>query len=112
MKANDIDTHSADGKGVANLQEMLEMSIGIFVWLAAEWASLYHVDEGWLQLEATISDWRSWSDTYVLARWSGELTDRLGCHPRCSLVNDGKDWVRQKELLLRRYNTGSYFPQK
>jgi hypothetical protein len=47
VKAYRILSYSSDGEYVANLQEMLEMSIGIFRGLAAEWALLHHIDESW-----------------------------------------------------------------
>ena len=33
------------GYGLAKLQKVLEMGIGVLIWLATEWASLHHVDE-------------------------------------------------------------------
>jgi hypothetical protein len=48
--------YSSDGECAADLQEMLEMSIGILRGLAAEWALLHHIDESWFELETAISD--------------------------------------------------------
>ena len=31
--------------GLAKLQEVLEMGVGVLIWLATEWAILHHVDE-------------------------------------------------------------------
>jgi hypothetical protein len=45
VKAYHILSYSSDGECAANLQEMLEMSIGILRGLAAEWALLHHIDE-------------------------------------------------------------------
>jgi hypothetical protein len=38
-------SYSSDGECAANVQQMLEMSIGILRGLAAEWALLHHIDE-------------------------------------------------------------------
>jgi hypothetical protein len=48
--------YSSDGECAANLQEMLEMSIGILRGLATEWTLLHHIDESWFEFETTISD--------------------------------------------------------
>ena len=39
------------GYGLAELQKVLEVGIGVLVWLATEWASLHHVYEAGLQLK-------------------------------------------------------------
>jgi hypothetical protein len=49
-------SYSLDGECAANLQEMLEMSIGILREQAAEWALLHHIDESWFEFETAISD--------------------------------------------------------
>ena len=36
--------------GLAELQKVLEMGVGVLIWLATEWASLHHVYEAGLQL--------------------------------------------------------------
>jgi hypothetical protein len=38
-----------DGECAANLQEMLEMSIGILRGLTTDWALLHHIDESWFE---------------------------------------------------------------
>ena len=40
--------------GLAELQKVLEVGIGVLVWLATEWASLHHVYEAGLQLEVHV----------------------------------------------------------
>ena len=45
-------SHNASyGYGLAKLQKVLEMGVGILIWLATEWASLHHVNEAGLQLK-------------------------------------------------------------
>ena len=44
-KPDDVSRNTPYGYGLAELQKVLEMGIGILVWLATEWASLHHVDE-------------------------------------------------------------------
>jgi hypothetical protein len=55
------------GKGVPhpNLQEMLEMRIGILRGHAAEWALLHHIDESWFEFETAISDVHLWSSSDI-----------------------------------------------
>jgi hypothetical protein len=51
-------SHSSDSECVADLQEVLKMSISILQGIAAEWALLHHVDESWFKFETAISDVR------------------------------------------------------
>jgi hypothetical protein len=53
VKAYRILSYSSDGECAANLQEMLEMSIGILQGLAAEQVSLHHIDESWFEFETS-----------------------------------------------------------
>ena len=43
-----------DGDRATNLQEILKMSTSIFMCLSAEWGSLHHVDEAWLEFELKV----------------------------------------------------------
>jgi hypothetical protein len=47
---------SSDGECVADLQEMLQMGVGILRSLPIERALLHHIDECKLKLKVTISD--------------------------------------------------------
>ena len=40
--------------GLAELQKVLEMGVGVLIWLATEWASLHHINEAGLQLKVHI----------------------------------------------------------
>jgi hypothetical protein len=58
VKTYYILSHSSDSECATDLQELLKMSITIFLGLAAEWALLHHVDESWFKFKAAISDVR------------------------------------------------------
>jgi hypothetical protein len=60
VKAYHILCYSLDGECAANLQKMLEMSIGILQGLAVERALLHHIDESWFEFETVISDVHLW----------------------------------------------------
>jgi hypothetical protein len=60
VKAYHILCYSLDGECAANLQKMLEMSIGILQGLAVERALLHHIDESWFEFETAISDVHLW----------------------------------------------------
>jgi hypothetical protein len=60
----------SDSECVADLQEVLKMSISILRGLAAEWALLHHVDESWLKFETAISDVRLWTGPNLGTGWS------------------------------------------
>ena len=53
-KPDDVSCNAPYGYGLAEFQKVLEAGVGILVWLATEWASLYHVYEAGLQLEVHI----------------------------------------------------------
>jgi hypothetical protein len=69
--------YSSDGECAVNLQEMLEMSIGILRGLAAEHALLHHIDESWFEFETAISDVRLWSSSDIATRWSQKVINAL-----------------------------------
>ena len=54
MKPDDVSRNAPYGYGLAELQKVLEMGVGVLVWLATEWASLHHVYEAGLQLEVHV----------------------------------------------------------
>ena len=56
------------------------MSTSIFMCLSAEWGSLHHVDEAWLELELKIIGFECWSRVNVLGAWSRELMQSLVSH--------------------------------
>jgi len=53
VKHDDVSCNASYGYGLAKLQKVLEVGVGVLVWLATEWASLHHVYEAGLQLEIT-----------------------------------------------------------
>ena len=42
------------GYGLAKLQKVLEMGVGILIRLTTEWASLHHINEAGLQLKVHV----------------------------------------------------------
>ena len=54
MKPDDVSRNAPYGYGLAELQKVLEMGVGVLVWLATEWASLHHVYEARFQLEVNV----------------------------------------------------------
>jgi hypothetical protein len=65
VKTYCILSHSSDSECAANLQELLNMSIGIPRGLDIEWALLHDVDESWFKFEASISDVHFWTSPDV-----------------------------------------------
>jgi hypothetical protein len=61
-------SHSSDSECVADLQEVLKMSISILRGLATKWALLHHVDESWSKFKTTIFDVRLRSSPNVGTR--------------------------------------------
>ena len=51
MELDCILQYTLDNKSTAELQELLEMSAGILIGLATEWAGLHHRNETRLDLE-------------------------------------------------------------
>jgi hypothetical protein len=49
-------SHSSDSERVADLHELLKMSISILWGLATEWALVHHVDDSWFKFETAIFD--------------------------------------------------------
>jgi len=56
------------------------MSTSIFMCLSAEWGSLHHVDEAWLELELKVVGFECWSSANVLGAPSRELTQSFVSH--------------------------------
>jgi hypothetical protein len=65
VKAYRILSYSSNGECTANLQEMLEKSIGILRGLAVERTLLHHIDESWFKFETAISDVCLWSSSDI-----------------------------------------------
>jgi hypothetical protein len=63
-------SHFLDSECVADLQEVLKMSISILRGLTTEWALLHHVDESCFKFETTISDIRLWTSPDIGTRRS------------------------------------------
>ena len=55
-----------DDDCAANLQKILKVSTSIFMCLSAEWGSLHHVDEAWLELKLKVVGFECWSGANVL----------------------------------------------
>jgi hypothetical protein len=64
-KPDGISYDSSYHYGFAQLKEVLEMSVGVLVWLTTEWASLHHVDETRFQLKIHIPNIDVGSDGHV-----------------------------------------------
>ena len=47
-KPDDVSRNAPYGYGLAEFQKVLEMSVGVLIWLATEWASLHHIYEAGL----------------------------------------------------------------
>ena len=69
-----------NGEGAANLQKLLEVSIGILMSFATEWASLDHRDQSRFQLEIEVGIDHGWSCRYIGGRRSRKLTNGLVGH--------------------------------
>ena len=50
------------------------------MYLSAEWGSLHHVNEAWLELELKVVGFECWSNVNVLSAWSREFTQSLVNH--------------------------------
>jgi hypothetical protein len=83
VKAYRILSYSSNGQCAANLQKMLEMSIGILRGLAAKQALLHHIDESWFEFETTISDAHLWSCFDIATRWSQKVINALPASHLC-----------------------------
>jgi hypothetical protein len=73
VKAYCILSYSLDGECVANLQEMLEISIGILRGLAAEQVLLHHIDESWFEFETVHLP----SSSKIATGWSQKVINVL-----------------------------------
>jgi hypothetical protein len=61
VKADGIIRNSMDSESPTHLQKVLEMCIGIFIWLAGERIGLQHVDQRWLEFKVSVSHRCGWS---------------------------------------------------
>ena len=53
------------------------MSTSIFMCLFAEWGSMHHVDEAWLEFKLKVDGFECWSSADVLSAWSRKLTQSI-----------------------------------
>jgi hypothetical protein len=79
-------SYSSDGECVANLQEMLEMSIGILRGLAAKWALLHHINESWFEFETAISDICLQSSSDISSGRSQIVINALSANHLCGFL--------------------------
>jgi hypothetical protein len=70
-------SHSSDSECVADLQELLKMSISIRRSLAAEWALQHHVDESWFKYKTAIFDVHLRTSPDIGTGRSREIVDHL-----------------------------------
>nr|ABA98744.1 hypothetical protein LOC_Os12g33480 [Oryza sativa Japonica Group] len=75
-----VGTDAFDGVRATNLQELLQMSIGILIRLATERASLRHRDEAGLQIEIHVSHVDLWPNGHIVSRRSSELAESIASH--------------------------------
>jgi hypothetical protein len=75
-----------DGECAANLQEMLEMSIGILRGLATKWALLHHIDESWFEFETVIFDIRLHSSSDIATGQSRKVINALSARHLCGFL--------------------------
>ena len=54
MEPDGVSRNAPYGYGLAKLQKILEMGVGVLIQLATEWASLHYVYEAGLQLEVHV----------------------------------------------------------
>jgi hypothetical protein len=79
-------SYSSDGECAANLQEMLEMSIGILRDLATKWALLHHIDESWFEFETVIFDIRLRSSSDIATGRSRKVINALSARHLCGFL--------------------------
>nr|BAC84143.1 hypothetical protein [Oryza sativa Japonica Group]BAD31681.1 hypothetical protein [Oryza sativa Japonica Group] len=77
---DDIGTDALDGVRATDLQELLQMSIGILIRLATERASLRHRDEAGLQVEIHVPYVDLRPNGHVVSRGSSKLAESLVSH--------------------------------
>jgi hypothetical protein len=87
----------------AQLKEVLKMGVGILVRLAAEWASLHHVDETRFELKVHIPDINVGFGSHV-----GSMEGLYG-HGGCWCLNDGFFY---RENDMRRNDVTSDLPHE
>ena len=72
------------GYGLAKLQKVLEMGVGVLIRLTTEWASLHHVYEAGFEFRVDIPNVDAWSSSHNGGGGDGELAESLLSH---SLTN-------------------------
>jgi hypothetical protein len=86
VKAYRILSYSSDGECAANLQEILEMRIGILRGLFAEQTFLHHIDESRFEFETAISNVRLWSSSDITTGRSQKVINELLASHLCGLL--------------------------
>jgi hypothetical protein len=86
VKAYCILSYSSDGECAVNLQEMLEMTIGILRGLATEQALLHHIDESWFEFETAIFDICLWFNSDITTGWSQKVINALPASHLCGFL--------------------------
>jgi hypothetical protein len=67
--------NSTDSESPTHLQKVLEMCIGIFIWLAREWIGLHHADQCRLEFKVFVSHRCGWSGRNIGVGGGGKLVD-------------------------------------
>ena len=80
MEPDSILRYTLDNKSTVELQELLEMSAGILIGLATEWAGLHHRNETCLDLEIFSSGVNLGSGWDLVSRRSRVITECLLGH--------------------------------
>jgi hypothetical protein len=86
VKAYHFLSYSSDGECAANLQEMLEMCIGILRGLAAEWALLHHIDESWFEFKTAMSDVHFRSSSDIATGRGRKIINALSANHLCGFL--------------------------
>jgi hypothetical protein len=86
VKVYNILIYSSDGECAANLQEMLEMSIGILRGLATKRALMHHIDESWFEFKIAISDVHLWSSSDIATGQSQKFINALPASHLCGFL--------------------------
>ena len=80
MKPDGVNRNAPYGYDLANLQKVLEMGVGVLIWLATEWASLHHVNEAGLQLKIHIPNINVGSSCHIGSGGDGKVVEDLLSH--------------------------------
>jgi hypothetical protein len=80
MEHDDVSCDPLYHYGFTQLEEVLEMCIGILIWFAAEWSSLHHVNETRFELKVHVLDVDVGSGDHVDSGGDGEIMESLFGH--------------------------------